>query len=102
MATLATLINRMWWLVLAAAPGALWRGVDQVLLEIGCPARGDCYQPGWLAAFNLDLWVLALAALVWPACAWNLGLRWPAYRVFGMNRQASLRAPVPEEGAGGN
>jgi hypothetical protein len=78
------LVKAAWWLMFAAMPFVLWHGIDEIFKDIGCPPQGDCYLPGWFAAFNLELYVMGFALLTWPACAWNLGVRWLAYRAFGI------------------
>jgi len=99
MGTLRTVVVFLWWIALALLPFGLWHGIDEVFREIGCPPRGDCYQPGWMAAFNLDLWVMGLAALVWPACVWNLGVGWLIRRAFGLEPPNSSSKPTPLRGA---
>ena len=99
MDTVRQVARVIWWLMLASAPLILWHVIDQLLREIGCPPQGDCYKPGWPAAFNLDLSVFGLAILVWPACTWNLGLRWLAYRLFGLEPPNNSFKPKPIRGS---
>jgi hypothetical protein len=61
-----------WWLLVAYMPIAVHRIKTGLLQEIGCPAVGDCYRLGTGAAFELDLLMVLLATLLWPACLWFL------------------------------
>ncbi len=82
MAIVGQLIIKLWWLLLAMIPLALWRLIDQLNQEINCPRFGDCYNPGWWAAYHLDLWTTGIAVLIWPVCLWNLGGRWLSQKIF--------------------
>jgi hypothetical protein len=67
-----SLIKTIWWLLLAGAPYALHRIESKLLHEIGCAPRGDCYERGTMAAFDLHLLAIAAAGLIWPVCFWYL------------------------------
>lgn len=68
------IIGLAWWIGLALAPVLIWHFVDQLTIEIGCPARGDCYAPGSINSAYLRDLTTCLAIFIWPPCVWNLGL----------------------------
>lgn len=75
------MLQTLWWFALAYVPVAIFKVVSGLYAEIGCPPRGDCYQPGTSAALDLELLAFAVAVLVWPACFWFLGGRWLSQRL---------------------
>lgn len=61
-----------WWLALALVPFALLRNFTNLRASMGCPPKGDCYQPGWEAFLGFELTLLAFVIFVWPVCVWNV------------------------------
>lgn len=78
METLRRVAKAIWWLAIAYVLFGMLRAIDRLYAEIGCSPRGDCYELGTIAGFELEMWVLWTAFLVWPLCIWFLGGRWLA------------------------
>lgn len=82
MANIWRLITKLWWLALAVIPFIFLQHIDALYKEIGCTPNSDCYNPGTIAAFQLEILVIGLTFLVWPICFWHLGGMWLFDRLF--------------------
>jgi hypothetical protein len=82
MANIWRLITKLWWLALAVIPFIFWQHISSLYKEIGCTPNSDCYNPGTIAAYQLEILVIGIAILVWPICFWHLGGKWLFERIF--------------------
>ncbi len=68
-----------WWLIVALIP--LYLLMQSRYLTDRCPPTGDCYDGATLVKRSLLWHGQAAALLLWPPCAWHLGLGFVVGRV---------------------
>jgi hypothetical protein len=69
-------LSVLYWLAVAYVSIALFREVADIEAQLGCPAQGDCYEPGAEHLFWFHIIAVYAALLLIPLAAWKI------YRVF--------------------